>query len=225
MRTLISAAALLVAAGSANATINGVIWRSVNNSSGTGDAFAAGFTPGVSKTFDLFVTGNLGDVVNGLDFGSATTFIEVDGAVFNHGLGADSRAASEPALAPSFHALPFDTFATFGGNAAVVGAFGGFAGAVNMTGAGGKISFTDFAPAGNPAALTADAGATGGASLWVLRVSVTGGTKLGGGSSRVGVGVPGSVLFFNVANALAIPTPGAVALFGLAGIAGVRRRR
>lgn len=222
---VVSAGALLMLAGAVNATITAAVWREVNNASGAGDPFAPGF-PGSFRTFDLFLVGDtVGEAVNAVNAGflnSAEPFrINTVGTIFHHQFGGDSRAAAEPGLAPSFHAVPYDTFVTFGGSSAVVGAFGGFAGTPDLSGNNGNLRATWFAPAGSPAHLAAGLNI---AELWIMRVSISG-TQLGGAGSSIQVGTPTDALIvLQVANAF-IPTPGATALLGLAGLTGLRRRR
>lgn len=225
MTRFLSVSALLVGAGVASAAITGVEWRAVNNAANpiSGAAPGTDFVAGASwnsapwQTWDLYITGAQGDTVNALNVGGdgGAFFIKVAGAVFNHSAGADTRSFATEAV---FAAMPFDTFATFGGNATTNGVFGGFAGTTNLTGAGGELRFTSFAPAGSPAVL----GANG---LWVLRVSYNASAdgSLGGNGSRVQVGLAGgAVAAFDVPE---VPAPGAAALLGVAGLAGLRRRR
>ncbi|MGD9691335.1 MAG: hypothetical protein AB7G17_00670 [Phycisphaerales bacterium] len=225
MTRILSVSALLVGAGVASAAITGVEWRQVNNATNPingsapgSDVIAGALWNSASwQTWDLYITGAQGDLVNALDVGGdgGPFSIKVSGGVFNHPAGADTRSFATEGI---FAAMPFDTFATFGGNATTNGTFGGFAGPVNLTGANGELRFTSFAPAGSPAAL----GANG---LWVLRVSYNAAADgvLGGNGSRVQVGLPGgATLAFDVP---AVPAPGSVALMSVAGLAGLRRRR
>jgi hypothetical protein len=212
--------------------------------SGGGDGL---WTSRTWRTFDLLVIGTAADAVNAVSFGGdgAAFRIYTNGAIFNHDLGGDTRSSLSSERAAGNSALLFDTYAEFGGRAVpgqggtsnaspgtnALGSFGGFAGTTNLTGAGGQIQFTSFAPAGSPAQLAADAGATGGFSLRILRVTVAGtATYLGGAgagnipASTGQVGLSGGVVAaFAVGNA--IPAPGAIAVLGLAGIAAGRRRR
>ncbi len=254
MKKFLSVAALIAVAGAANAAVTGFAWREIPNTVGArpgsnpandathGDPSGGGdgvWTGRTWRTFDLLVIGAVGDIVNGVSFGgdNGPQRIFTNGAIFNHDLGSNTRSSLSAERAVGNAALLFDTYAEFGGRAEpgqggtsnanpgtnTIGSFGGFAGVINLTGAGGQLQFTSFAPAGTPAVLVADA--VYGGSLRVLRVTVdAAATFLGGGNSTGGVGLPGGVVGnFAVGNAL--PTPGAVALMGLAGIAAGRRRR
>jgi MYXO-CTERM domain-containing protein len=245
MRQVLSVAALLALAGAANAAITGVIWREVSNAASPyppNAAPGADPTPGGAawnaggpwRTFDLYVVGLAGDIINGIEAGggSDTTFgIRTSGQpVFNHPSGGDARTQAFEAF---FSSLPFDTFATFGGNATTAGQSASFAGVTDLTGTNqvsgvNRLRFTSFTQP--PIALNADAAVgPGGGSLWVLRVTIKstvtnlGGT-VGGQLSVVQVGLPGgAVANFNAPNA--VPTPGALALLGLGGLAVARRKR
>lgn len=233
MRNVISVAAVLAVAGAASAAVTGVRWAEVNNSSAAGNA---GWNA-TNRTFDLFVDGTVGQTINGVNFGGdnpANGRIEiVGGTVFNHTAGSNLRNAAFETF-PGFQSIAFDTFAVFGGDrtpGAPGGAGGGvsFAGSVNLTGAGGLIQFTSFTQP--PAPMTADALSASGGSIWVLRVTLTPSVgdvlRLGGGDSSVQVGYADGqtpvVTTFAIPDA--IPTPGAAALLGLAGLAVARRRR
>ncbi|MGD9691336.1 MAG: hypothetical protein AB7G17_00675 [Phycisphaerales bacterium] len=225
---VLSACTLLVAAGAANAAITGAMWVEVPNAtwSPTGTAPSADPIAGAAwsanpyRTFDLMLLGSAGDQVNGVNIGGAAAdpyqINTGGGTIFNHSAGGDQRSFNLEAL---FSAIGFDTYATYGGNDTTNGQpFGGFAGTVNMTGAGGVIRFSSFAAAGDPA----EVGANG--MLRVFRVSVANFNESVGGSGSLEVGLPGGALaVFQVGPW--VPTPGAAALFGLAGVAGLRRRR
>ncbi len=225
---VLSACTLFVAAGAANAAITGAMWVEVPNATWapTGVAPSADPIAGAAwaaqpyRTFDLMLLGSAGDLVNGVNLGGAAAdpyqINTGGGVIFNHSAGGDQRSM---ALEGLFSAMGFDTYATYGGNDTTAGhPFGGFAGTVNLTGAGGVIRFTSFAAAGNPAAV----GANG--MMRVLRVSVANFNASTGGAGSLEVGLPGGALAtFQVGPW--IPTPGATALLGLAGLAGLRRRR
>ncbi len=223
---VISACTLLGVVGAANAAITGTAWVAVPNAVWAPTGVAPGADPVAGalwnsaawQTYDLVLLGNAGDLVNGVNIGGAVADpyqINLGGAsVFNHPAGSDQRSFGTE---PFFSAVGFDTYATYGGDDFTNGhPFGGFAGTVNLTGAGGVIRFTSFAAAGNPAAV----GANG--QLRVLRLTVANiGSSTGTGSLEVGL--PGGALaVFNIGP---VPTPGAAALLGLAGLAGIRRRR
>lgn len=225
---VLSACTLFVAAGAANAAITGTQWVEVPNAvwAPTGMSPGADPFPGAAaawasqswRTYDLFLLGNSGDLVNGVNIGGAAADpyqINLGGAtVFNHLGGSDQRSM---ALEPVFSSIGFDTYATYGGNDTTAGhPFGGFAGTVNLSGAGDVIRFTSFAAAGNPAAVGADG------RLRVLRLTIANQSSTTGTGS-LEVGLPGGALA--VFNLGPVPTPGAAALLGLAGLAGIRRRR
>lgn len=227
MRNVISVAALLVAAGAANAAITGLAWRSVDNSAAVNGTNGWNST---NKTFDLYVLGAVGDVINGVSAGGDNNpnfgINVAGGTVYNHPLGGNTRSFAFEGFFPE---IRFDTYACYGGTAGADGQATQFAGTIDLIGADGRINFSSFTQP--PAALTADALAPGGGSIRVLRVSVSASTThlggvVGAGSntSRVQVGLPGGVVAdFVLGNA--IPAPGAAALFGLAGLAVARRRR
>ncbi len=223
MKSVLSTAALLVVAGAANAAVTGFTWNEVPNANSPYPGAAPTTLPAGTRTFDLYVIGDtVGDVINGVNFGGdgSTNHINVAGGVYNHPLGGDTRSFAFETFFPD---IVFDTFATFGGGATTNGQATQFAGGVNLTGAGGELRFTSFTQP--PAALTAGTFGSHAAQIWVLRVSVLAGTNaLGGGNSVGEIGLAGGALLTAAVNN-AIPTPGAAALLGLAGLAGARRRR
>ena len=222
-KSVLSTAALLVLAGAANAAVTGFAWREVANGNSPYPGNPATTLPAGSRTFDLYVVGDtVGDVINGVNFGGdgSGNYINVAGGVYNHPLGGDTRSFAFETFFPD---IVFDTFATFGGGATTNGQATQFAGPVNLTGAGGELRFTSFTQP--PAALTAGTFGSHAAQIWVLRATVLAGTTaLGGGNSVGEIGLAGGALLSAAVNN-AIPTPGAVALLGLAGLAGARRRR
>lgn len=230
MRNVISVAALLVAAGAANAAVTGLAWRAVDNSAAANGANGWNST---NKTFDLYVLGAVGDVINGVSAGGDSNpnfgINVAGGSVYNHPLGGNTRSTAFEGFFPE---IRFDTYACYGGSLNAGGPDGQatqFAGVIDLIGADGRMQFSSFTQP--PAALTADALAPGGGSIRILRVSVSASTTHLGGvvgtgtaTSRVQVGLPGgAVADFVLGNA--IPAPGAAALFGLAGLAVARRRR
>lgn len=226
MKSVLSTAALLVVAGAANAAVTGFAWREVSNTNSPYPGGAPTTLPAGTRTYDLYVIGNtVGDVINGVNFGGdgSTNHINVaGGAVYNHPLGGDTRSFAFETFFPD---IVFDTFATFGGGPTTNGQSTQFAGAVNLTGAGGELRFTSFTQP--PAALTAATFGSHVAEIWVLRASLTGTAASAGGGNSVGeIGLAGGALLSAAVNFTPnVPTPGAAALLGLAGLAGARRRR
>lgn len=226
-KSVLSTAALLVLAGAANAAVTGFAWREVANGNSPYPGNPATTLPAGTRTYDLYVVGNtVGDVINGVNFGGDGSVNHINvgggGAVYNHPLGGDTRSFAFETFFPD---IVFDTFATFGGTATTNGQGTQFAGPVNLTGAGGELRFTSFTQP--PAALTAGTFGSHAAQIWVLRLSLTGTAAFGGGGNSVGeIGLAGGALLSAaVPFTPNVPTPGAVALFGLAGLAGARRRR
>lgn len=219
-KSVLSTAALLVLAGAANAAVTGFAWLEVANANSPYPGNPATTLPAGTRTYDLYVIGNtVGDVINGVNFGGdgSVNHINVGSTVYNHPLGGDTRSFAFETFFPD---IVFDTFATFGGGATTNGQGTQFAGPVNLTGAGGEIRFTSFTQP--PAALTAGTFGSHAAQIWVLRLSI-GGNNAGGGNSVGEIGLAGGALLS--AFVPSVPTPGAVALLGLAGLAGARRRR
>lgn len=220
MKSVLSTAALLVVAGAANAAVTGFAWNEVPNANSPYPGAAPTTLPAGARTFDLYVVGNtVGDVINGVNFGGdgSANHINVGSPVYNHPLGGDTRSFAFETFFPD---IVFDTFATFGGGPTTNGQATQFAGPVNLTGAGGELRFTSFTQP--PAALTAGTFGSHAAQIWVLRLTIIG-NSAGGGNSVGEIGLAGGALLS--AQVGAVPTPGAVALLGLAGLAGARRRR
>ena len=240
MKMMLTAAAALAVAASAQAAVTGVIWRAVDNTVGApgSDGFAGAQWNALTQyTFDLILMGDAGQRVNGVNMGDANFpnaapfALYTNGTIFNHPFGSNVRStAFEPA--PGFNAIQYDTYVALGdvpaGNIS-------FAGGANLTGAGGVLRATWFTT--ENATLDANGemrimrvtvgyagGAPEGAFLGTLGV---GGLEAGSNQSSIEVGLPGGVLTsLVVGNAFElVPTPGATALFGLAGLAGLRRRR
>ncbi|MGD9691337.1 MAG: hypothetical protein AB7G17_00680 [Phycisphaerales bacterium] len=220
-------AAVVGLAGAANAAVTGAMWVEAPNTiwAPTGASPSVDPVAGSAwsarpfRTFDLMLLGSAGDQVNGVNAGGNAAdpfFINTGGGVvFNHSAGSDQRSFQLESL---FSAIGFDTYATFGGNDTSNGQpFGGFAGNVNLTGAGGQIRFTSFAAAGDPA----EVGANG--MLRILRISIADFNESVFGSGRIEVGLPGGQLA--TFDLFIWPTPGATTLFGIAALASARRRR
>lgn len=216
VRTITAAAALTIA-GSAFAVPQGAYWEMVDNTTniaGTDTGFENSW-----MTFDLFVDLEPGDVVGAIDFGIAggNAGLSTDGAFFNAGppFGSDSHK--------------------------VALSFAGFAGdneydtAVAMNNE--DLSFAaamNWDPAGVTGAWFSSAANQVGGPVFVARISVSADAEFLGGQLFVsGTGPNGNfgqeienipLGVVDIPNAK-IPTPGALALFGLAGAAATRRRR
>lgn len=221
VRTITAAAALTIA-GSAMAIPTGAHWVQVDNSvniAGTGSqAFADAWC-----TFDLFLSYEAGDVGAAFDFGIAGANIGVstDGTVFDGNTFSTDSVAGNIGFAGLVGNLEYDSAVTVNG------------GTVAFVDVVGEINFN---PAGftgawfvNPAQAPSD-----GLDMWVARITVSSdATFLGGQMFVSGTGPNGAfgqggdnllLGVVNIPNAK-IPTPGALALFGLAGAAAIRRRR
>ena len=245
MVRILTAAAIFAAAGVANAGISAANfslgWTEIDNSvspvTGTSPQtdLQAPFDPANFRTFRLFLYGDAsvqGQRIDAVNFGNFSQnygmvpyALFTDGsAVYNHPSGGNVRST---ALEGFLTAVYFDTYAAFGNTAP--GAIG-FAGGVDFSGN------TDY---GTGSGYKAMGGAWFGApgvgeilgadGIMLLQVTVSAdATFLGGdplGLSRMQITGPntGGSLTLDIPNA--IPTPGAAALLGLAGLATARRRR
>lgn len=227
-------------AGASSAAVNGLEWRMVDNTIGNpgSDPFSGAAWSGFDRyTFDLILTGDAGQMVNGINLGdsnapNATPYaLYTNGDVFNHQFGGNTEGF--PPL--PFAAVPYDTFVDLG--AAHNSSNISFAGGVDLDNAGavpGVMRATWFTT--TPAVMDANG------ELRIMRVSVglpggsdpfdgswylggTPGVNAGVETSRLQVGLPaGALADFDIPNAF-IPAPGAVAAFGMLGLAGLRRRR
>ncbi len=239
MVRMLTAAAALTIAGSALAVPQGAFWTEVDNSAG----FAPDLTGPTSsltgfRTFDLFVQLEAGDVVTAADFGIAgpNSGLSTNQSVYNHPAGGDAATG-----VLGFNAnVVFDTFLAMGN-------LDGTAGQISVQ----SFDISDLsaivavwnpnAPGGFTEALP-----DGGNVMHLARFSVTSAGLLGDATGDGGLGETlGGQLFLSgegpngtfgreiaangvvdVPNAFPpVPTPGAMALFGLAGAAATRRRR
>ncbi|MBL0922364.1 MAG: hypothetical protein IBJ10_09590 [Phycisphaerales bacterium] len=227
-----------MAAGVANAAVTGVTWRVVDNTVGNpgGDSFAGAVWNSLNQyTFDLILQGDAGQRINGINMGDSNApaatpyFISTNGTVFNHALGSNVRSA---AFEPAFSALQYDTFVALGST--VPGPGISFAGGQNLNGP--TLRATWFT--------TDNAVLDANGEMRIMRVTVgyangfnpyTQGGFLGTlgvigqtgvDASTIEIGLPGGALqTLTVGNAFEVPAPAATALMGLAGLAGLRRRR
>ncbi|MCB9838612.1 MAG: hypothetical protein H6813_04670 [Phycisphaeraceae bacterium] len=215
VRTFAAAAALTIA-GSALAVPTGAHWVQVDNSANANQGAGTGFDASWC-TYDLYVDFEAGDVVSAADFGIAgpNAGLSTDGTFFQVGppFGGDSYL-SNLGFAAFFPNVEYDTAIALGGSTP------SFAQAMawnegGVTGAWFNTTPTAASPSLHLARVTVNIGATflGG------QIFVTG----NGPSGEFGTTVP-STGVVNIPNAK-VPTPGALALFGLAGAAATRRRR
>lgn len=236
-------AAAFVAA-SAPAAVTGVYWTQVDNSIGSpqNDAFAGAQWSALTRvTFDLFLIGDPGERIRGINMGDPSDpagspfVIRTDGMVFNHPLGSDVRTNLE---FPPFNAMAFDTFVDLGGGVATPVISFVEPADLNANGTTEQEIrgrwFTD------DEAVLDDTGL-----MRILRVTVgydltepftqhpflgtpedCSGT-MGEMESWIQVELwGGELVSLQVFDALpCIPSPGASALPGIAGVAGLRRRR
>ncbi|MBL0922368.1 MAG: hypothetical protein IBJ10_09610 [Phycisphaerales bacterium] len=241
MTKMIIAAAALAVAGSAQAAVTGVIWRPVANAPAQGSPNFPGQAGNTIYTFDLILQGDAGQRINGINMGdsafpnAAPYALYTNGAVANHQLGGNVRSTAFEGFFPD---IAFDTFVALGSDAP--GPAISFAGGTNLSGVGGVLRATWFT--------TDNATLDASGEMRIMRVSVgyvssfdpfakgsgaflgtlgIGGLEVGSPESSIQVGLPGGVLTdLVVGNAFQeVPAPGAAALMGLAGLAGLRRRR
>lgn len=245
MKMMLTAAAALAVAASANAAVTGVIWRPVDNTVGNPGGDAVGGAPGWNAlsqyTFDLILQGDAGQRINGINMGDAAFpnaapfALYTNGTVYNHPLGSNIRSTAFENVA-GFNAIRYDTYVALEGSSA---ASVSFAGGADLSGTGGVLRATWFTTDN----VTLDANG----EMRIMRVTVgyqngfdpfamgsgaflgtlgVPGLEAGSNESRIEVGLPGGVLTeLVVGNAFEVPTPGATALMGLAGLVGLRRRR
>lgn len=208
-------AATSLITGTAMADYSGLDFDGMDNGDGTWTArIYANFSAGTDQLNAVY-----GDATNGLSISSS-------GGFYQNAFGANTSAGINPALIPAFPSLVLDSWVTIGledqtGNA--------------MLDIG--IDWTDFANGGDIStdngswfATPADAQCLAGSEL---RVMVGQFTMYGAGSTVSGVlnlqGKVGDNETFSATGQAfeysLVPAPGALALLGLAGIAGRRRRK
>jgi hypothetical protein len=254
MTKMIIAAAALAVAASANAAVTGVVWRVVGSApsasmpglpghtgSPEADAFQGTAWASMSRyTFDLILQGDVGQRVNGINMGdsnfpnAAPFALYTNGSVFNHSFGSNVQSATE---FPPFNAMAYDTYVDLGGGQATPAI--SFAGGTDLSGTGGVLRATWFT--------TDNATLDANGEMRIMRVTVgyaagfdpfnnangaflgtlgIAGLEGGANQSSIEVGLPAGVLTtLVVGNAFEVPTPGATALMGIAGLVGLRRRR
>ncbi len=240
----ISVVALLAAAGVANAAVTGVTWRVVGDPSmphagnpGSDNIAGATWNALNQYTFDLILLGDAGQRVNGVNMGDSSApaatpyFISTNGTVFNHALGGNTRSGNFENI-PGFNAIRYDTFVALGSD--VPGPAISFAGGTSLNGPTMRSTWftTDNAVLdanGEMRIMRVTVGYANGFNPYtdggfLGTVGVIG--QAGNDASTIEIGLPGGALqVLTVGNAFEIPAPGAAALMGLAGLAGIRRRR
>ncbi|MBL0922367.1 MAG: hypothetical protein IBJ10_09605 [Phycisphaerales bacterium] len=246
---LLALLAVACGPGAASAAVTGVVWRIVAEDTGLWNrpyegmpqndvVEGANWASMIRVTCDLYLTGTPGQRINGVNMGdsnapSATPFaLHTNATVFNHSLGSNVQSAAE---FPPFNSLAYDTFVDLGGTQTTPNI--SFAGGTNLTGSGGVLRGTWFTT--DEATLDQDG------RMRILRVTIgvpfghnpffggyflgtpgLPGQEAGGPVSRLEVGLPnGELVQLYIGTALYPPTPGATALLGIAGAAGLRRRR
>jgi uncharacterized protein (TIGR03382 family) len=208
-------AATSLIAGTAMADYTGLSFDGMDNGDGTWTArIYANFTAGTDQLNAVY-----GDASNGLEISSSNGF-------YQNLYGANTAAGINPAFIPAFPSLALDSWVTIGledqtgNNMLDIGInFDAFE-------AGGSITTSN----GSWFATPADAQCLAGSEL---RVMVGQFTMYGADSTVSGVlnfqGKVGDNETFNATGQVfeysLIPAPGALALLGLAGIAGRRRRK
>jgi len=226
-------AAGLLCACAAHARPLGAFWVEVDNSAGNTPDMVGGDTTG-TRTFDLFVQLEAGDVVYVADFGIAgpNDGLSTTQTVWQHPTGGDVATVNPQPFEAN---VVWDTHVALGD-------------LTNLGQISTPVGPIDWDPAGFEGAWSASVGGQGfanpdnGNAMWLARITVSSagafgenttalGEYLGGEFFVSGEGpngqFPNSVAakgVVSVGNAF-IPTPGAMALFGLAGMAAVRRRR
>lgn len=226
-----AAAAALIFAGSALALPQGAFWTEVAIVDDPGDATnMAGL-----RTFDLWVTMEAGDVLNAADFGIAGPNIGLSTTqtVFNHPFGNDLEPTAF--FLGAFPDLEWDTYLAMGD-------LNGDLGEITVQSANWAVITAVWNP--NAPGGFSTASPNSGLDLILARITVSSAGGFGdftglfeflGGELFVSGSGPNGLFGQQIAdlqlgvvtvpNAFPIPTPGAVALFGLAGCVVTRRRR
>jgi uncharacterized protein (TIGR03382 family) len=199
----------------------GAHWEMVDNSGNLAGTTGLSAT---HMTFDLFVDLEAGDAIAAMDFGIAGG---------NVGLSTDGV----------FHFAPAPGTDNLQGNIAFAGFVPNLEYGTAVTSNGNSVNTVAYVR-GNPlvgAWFRGDNMSSTGPSVWAARVTVSNNAEFGGGlttflggqifvsgdgpNGPFGQSTPDIPLgVVNLPNAK-IPTPGALALFGLAGAAAIRRRR
>lgn len=225
--------ASLASLASAGSPVTGVVWRQVDNSTNTVTSQSTGLA-GSWLTYDLFVTGEAGTIINGVNMGYGPNpavdgeFLYFDGALYQDALGS-GFFNPDPADYGSSAALEFDTHFAF--DDADVSLLRVIPNSVDLTGSALRgIWFRQ--PPQNDLGSRETIGESG--EFWIARFTISSdSTALGGNGSFITIGItdagqPSEPTVFvgaPISNALLIPGPSAASLLAMAGLAGVRRRR
>lgn len=241
MMRVLTASAVLAASGAAFAGPDfSLRWEIVDNSvggSGMPTTNDASWTAG-NQTYRLFLDFETGTVINGINLGipgqdpssgtSDPNFLYISGGtVYQSSAGSNVAPNAAFLPIPGFEGLSYDSYVGLGtaapGNGDV-----GFAAAMNWGGdpsAPERIRGTWFVSPG------ASADVDGDGTVMLMQITVTAGTIVSGNGSQLVVGWtdfsrgstgnPAETQLFIPE----IPAPSALAVFGLAGAAAMRRRR
>ena len=228
---MLGALALLTSAGLASATITGHRWDVIDNTTFSGGG-ASGLGANV-YTFDLYLEDDGVDVLTAIDSNESTLNpndgLFITGGVFHQVelFGSPNNLVPSPGELGFLPALEFDSYLALGGlNEGQILTPGG----VDFEVAGGTRLSAVWGP--NP-------GGGGGSTVptdengevFVGRFSIVLGEGFDPsnaffGGELLGALASGTPQVVTISNAFdAIPAPGSVALFGIAGLAGARRRR
>ena len=212
-RTPLIVSTLIVAAGSvtAMADFNGISYTEETSAYGV--------------TYQIFVDVDAGDQLNAV-YGDSENGLSIstDGMFYQNAFGQATVAGMNPAFFPIFPSLMYDSFVTIGLETSVGNAMLDIG--IDFTGfeAGGEITTDNgswFATPDDPQVNEVDGQVLIGQFTVAAGDSITGTVNLQGknadGSNWSATGVE----FF----APVIPTPGAIALLGVAGLLTSRRRR
>ena len=152
-------------------------------------------------------------------YGNSTHVLSIDGSFYQNSYGGNTQASINPAFVAVFPSLAFDSWVTVGDvywtdNAvATIGIdFTGFAAGGGITTSNGAWYVTPDDSQGDEA----------GGSVLIGQFTTLDGSMPTGQVSLQGSSADGSTW---VAEGVWVPAPGALALLGLAGLAGTRRRR
>jgi hypothetical protein len=218
---------------SAGSPITGAIWRQVDNSTNSVTNQSTGLT-GDWLTYDLFVTGATGTIVNAINMGFAANpsvegeFIYLDGTLYQDSLE-NGFFNPDPADYTSSAALEFDTHFAF--DDAPASLLGVVPNSVDLVGPELRGTWFRLPPAADPSSRER-IDETG--EFWIARFTVSADSiALGGNGSFIQVGItdegqPSEPTIFvgaPISNALLVPTPASVGVLAVAGIALARRRR